>query len=171
MQKFYLLFLTLLLGMNFTKAQSLERSVIGASGNTAQTPTLQLDWTLGELAIATLQHSKGQLTEGFHQANLVLINDPSSPSFNQRSTPRFNIAVRPNPVKDFLTILIKSELQETGSIQLFNNSGQLIQSLTADLQEYQEEVNLSKFPPGLYLLRFSRADGEILETFKIQKIN
>ena len=171
MQKIYLLFLMLLLGMNNIHAQSIERSVIGVSGTSSETATLHLDWTLGELAVNTLQYSKGQITEGFHQSNLIVHDDFRLNRPDNTIESKIDIAIRPNPVKDFLNIQINSDFEEQGILQLMNASGQNLHRLSIDLQHYQNELDLSKLAPGLYLLRLSHHNGRLIQTFKIQKIN
>ena len=56
----------------FLQAQSIERQVIGASGETLSNDTVSLDFTVGELAVTTITNGTTTLNQGFHQPNVVL---------------------------------------------------------------------------------------------------
>jgi hypothetical protein len=62
----FILFL-IVLGNNILSAQSIERSVIGASGFSYSGPTFQADCTTGEAVISTFSGGGIILTQGFHQ--------------------------------------------------------------------------------------------------------
>jgi hypothetical protein len=49
------------------QSQSIERSVISNAGKSVSAPGIQVDYTLGELAISTLGANGISLTQGFHQ--------------------------------------------------------------------------------------------------------
>ncbi len=53
-------------------SQTLERSVIGSSGTTLSNANASLDFTVGELAVATLSNGTTTLNQGFHQEVIIL---------------------------------------------------------------------------------------------------
>ncbi|AUC83236.1 hemagglutinin protein [Lacinutrix sp. Bg11-31] len=56
----------------FSQAQSIERQVIGVSGETLSNGTVSLDFTVGELAVTSITNGTTTLNQGFHQPNIVL---------------------------------------------------------------------------------------------------
>ena len=66
------MFVIILLMITNTKAQSIERQIIGSVGTTVTDRTSSLDFTVDELAITTITDETITLTQGFHQAYVVL---------------------------------------------------------------------------------------------------
>ena len=64
-----ILFILLLNHWVVVSSQSLERTVIAASGGHMRNASLSLDWTLGEPVIDLRYNSKIVLSQGFQQAN------------------------------------------------------------------------------------------------------
>ncbi|PHS03672.1 MAG: hemagglutinin protein [Kordia sp.] len=71
MKKILILILVLFFIEN-TKAQSIERQVIGSSGTTLSNASVNLDFTVGELAVTTMSNGSIILTQGFHQGSFLL---------------------------------------------------------------------------------------------------
>ncbi len=69
-----LIVLLMAIGIADVNAQNILPDVIASSGASHQGTTMQVDWTLGELAITTIQNTSHQVTQGFHQANHMIIN-------------------------------------------------------------------------------------------------
>ncbi|MCB0792095.1 MAG: hemagglutinin protein [Flavobacteriales bacterium] len=65
--------LALLISAGILNAQSLSPTVIAAAGGSGTTGGVTLDWTVGEVAVATLDNGTNILTQGFHQADPVKI--------------------------------------------------------------------------------------------------
>lgn len=62
----------LLLGLGSVYAQSIEREVINASGNTSTNTVVSLDFSIGELAVTDISDGTNNLNQGFHQPHLSL---------------------------------------------------------------------------------------------------
>jgi hypothetical protein len=60
--------------------------------------------------------------------------------------------VYPNPATDKITILFKSPWKGEGTLQIYDSHGRMISASRA-LTEMSNEVDLSSFPGGIYLLR------------------
>ena len=73
MKKLPLLFLGLILNC-LTFGQSISPEVIASSGDHFTGTDAQLSWTIGELVIDTYTNGSTQLTQGFHQTNLIITN-------------------------------------------------------------------------------------------------
>jgi hypothetical protein len=66
----------LLLGcfvVSSASSQSISPSVIGAAGGSGSAGGVTIDWTVGELAVTTLNNGSNILTQGFHQGDPVKI--------------------------------------------------------------------------------------------------
>jgi hypothetical protein len=55
----------------WSTAQSISPSVIGSAGTTGTVAGTTVSWTVGELAVTTLDNGAHRLTQGFHQADPV----------------------------------------------------------------------------------------------------
>lgn len=148
-------------------AQTMAPSVISSAGGAERTPTLSLEWTLGELAVQSLETRNGLQTEGFHQPVLkveaqALVNE------NELAA-RYDIQIRPNPVRSYLQVNVRSE--ETAAIQLtlIDLNGKVLIRRTLAYPFDFSALDMEAYPAGLYLLRFQRNDGQAITTFKVSK--
>ena len=143
--------LTALLGLYLTViySQPLEQIVVGSSGTTYLLNNVQLDWTMGEVFIHSLENPFVQITQGFHQPeyNLVSIHEfPKEVGI---------ITLFPNPVKDILKIQITLQKPSEGILELFDQTGKLIwrNGFMGDI--IHEDLPVSHLSDGEYLLRVS----------------
>jgi hypothetical protein len=74
------------------------------------------------------------------------------------------ITIYPNPANDVINILFDKPQQKNSSIQLFNNNGQLIQTVAIDGLP-SKQINVSALPNGAYQIRITTS-----ETTNTQKI-
>ena len=65
------LLLLFIFWMHGLYSQSSSSEILSTAGETFQSTSMQIDWTLGELAIETIHHSNRQITQGFHQPNYI----------------------------------------------------------------------------------------------------
>lgn len=155
----------LLCGISIAAQPSLERQVIASQGASERTERIRLDWTLGEPAVATLTTSSGLWTEGFQQPSLRVEN--ALPAAN--TTPSYDIRVAPNPTAARLSVQFPGELlQEELVWELFDLHGKSLQRVNLPAPSDQE-INLGAYPDGMYLLRFSSRQGQLIQTFRIVK--
>ncbi|MES2701451.1 MAG: gliding motility-associated C-terminal domain-containing protein [Bacteroidota bacterium] len=75
MKKLFLL-LTALTALNYCEAQSLARTVIGSQGDYFWSPTVSVEWTIGEVMSETYTATNYFLTQGFHQPDHKLRGEP-----------------------------------------------------------------------------------------------
>ena len=71
MKKILILVLVLFFIEN-SKAQSIERQVIGSSGTTLSNASVNLDFTIGELVVTTITDGVTIISQGFHQGSYLL---------------------------------------------------------------------------------------------------
>ena len=151
--------LVLLLGSTISGfGQSLERTVIGSTGQFSETADgISLDFTVGEAAVAFLNNGLSA-AEGFHRSTLSIVVSTETP------TEDWAVRVFPNPTSQWLQI----ELPETGdyNAQLNTTSGQLLWK--APLQPLSNQINLNNLPAGIYWLSIRNEKGE-QQSFQIVK--
>jgi len=101
--------LTLILALcaYMTQAQTIERWVIGSTGDHYDGDNFSLYWTVGEPAVETIPNDNPQtgdyLTQGFHQ------DEESTPvAIDEVLAETYGIQVFPNPAMDYLNIKVTS---------------------------------------------------------------
>lgn len=144
------------------------QSILAADGGEGGTERIRIEWTLGEFAISTLATPSGWLTEGFHQPHLQVVRVPPA-LVNSAATaqPGLQVTIAPNPVQDILNIQLQKQVLSL-QLRLLDANGRLLLRQPV-LAPNHLQINLSKYPSGLYMLQFLREDGTSLETFKVSK--
>ena len=91
---------------------------IASSGDHFTGTNAQLSWTIGETMIETFGNGSNQLTQGFHQTNLMVtaVEDLSE---------SFQVSVFPNPATDVLNIEW-SEISDPLTLTLYDATGKLL---------------------------------------------
>jgi hypothetical protein len=142
-----------------------ERDVVGSAGDYSTTPTLELSWTVGEVAVTTQQTANLVVTEGFQQANFgaTEIAEDVFPA---------EIIVYPNPVSDVLNFEVNSKegLRLTG--ELYDLSGKKVADIPVFQvdSEYRGTFDCSDLAAGKWLLRFSDSSFKVAKTFTFIKL-
>ena len=130
---------------------------------------MTLDWTLGELAVSSLETPNGLLTEGFHQPMLRVESTFESPI--QKGETNFQMRIAPNPVTSNLSIRIHSEGEGEGELALWDARGQRLKRAAVDLSLAQQDWDLSGYASGIYTVTLRDEKGALLRSYKISKIN
>ena len=149
--------LLLLLGamwMYNANAQRLSPEIVSSVGATYQGASMQIDWTLGELAVTTLQNSTQQVTQGFHQPVY------SVTSIHELTVEAGQIKVYPNPASDFVNIEIEPEYLGKTELTLYSMQGQRL--YRQSINQITERMSIRHLPPGTYILMVKHADGRRL---------
>ena len=90
-----------ILGGNILNAQEL----VSSSGNYLENAQASISWTLGEVAIQTLESGNIILTQGFHQSRLVVTGVRIIPGYEP------DISIYPNPVVSHINVKLGSDFQ------------------------------------------------------------
>ncbi len=146
-------------------SQQLERDVLSSAGNVSKTSTMQMDWTLGELCIETMSSTKGMYTQGFHQPIVVLTKETLVKG------KQLKITAAPNPVSTKLKVSFEAEKEESVILSVRDAGGRIVFTKTVLTTDSGIEINMSSFSQGLYILSVQMLSGEMLENFKIVKVN
>lgn len=160
--------LLLLLGamwMYNANAQRLGPEIVSSAGATYQGASMQIDWTLGELAVTTLQNPTQQVTQGFHQPVY------SVTSIHELTVEAGQIKVYPNPTSGQLGISLAFDRSREIQMKLFDLHGRLIWAKEDQGEQISESILLSQLSSGPYFLHFFIGDNEFFQTIKIQKLD
>lgn len=158
-----------IISFHFIHAQESFQYIISPTGSSDIHQNIQVNWTIGEMAIKTFTTSNYMLTEGFHQPLLSVEEIINNNELSRLE--KLNISIWPNPTSSILQIKINSEFNEIGLISLKTIEGRDLQSTTVSLYSGHYEFAMGIYPPGVYLLRLINEGGALLKTYKIIKIN
>ncbi len=149
-----------------------SRSVMASSGSSDQNGKVWLDWTLGEVAVATVSTPSGFMTEGFQQPERLQVESIAPNLHDASGTAVFGaITIAPNPVSTLLTIQIpKDWSQSTSTLVLFDLKGQQVQTGQISPGVATSELDLGGQPAGTYWLHIVAKDSKQVQTFKVVKI-
>jgi len=138
---------------NFCMAQE----VVSSGGESYTNSSGQIDYTIGETIIETVNGSVNQLTQGFHQPVIQVteIGDHS---------PDTDMVVYPNPTNGSLTIQV-DEVPNGLKYLLFDATGKLVKS--DEVRQSRSTIYMNGFASGQYVLKFSNNST----SFQIQKTN
>ncbi len=163
---FNLLYAVCLLSSISLQAQiEITPSVISSSGGYGEKENFSISWTLGELAITTLQGENLVLTQGFQQPSEIGVG-------LKKYEIDWNISVYPNPVHNELNILFDLRGSKDFLLELQDVTGRLL------IQEYHQNVNpgdlvilnTSDFASGVYFLRILTTNFRQVKVTSISKL-
>lgn len=137
------------------------QQVIASSGNSATAGTYTVAWTLGEPVIKTLTGTNYILTQGMHQTKLVVTNLQDLTLSGQE------VKVFPNPTEGFLRIEVIQTGNEFFHYELSDITGRRL--LLKVMQAHSEEIDMSSYASGVYLLHVLNPNHEYVKTCKIIK--
>jgi hypothetical protein len=144
---------------------TVERDVLASAGEYSATASLSLSWTVGELAVTSMQVGNLVISQGFQQADkdLTGIHEISFPG---------EINVFPNPTTDILYFEIQSESPLQLRAELFDLLGKrviLIPEFRVN-QAYEGQLDCSTLPAGKWLLRFYDPASGAVKSFTVIKL-
>jgi hypothetical protein len=161
--KIILLCFLLLASVLTMRAQSMERQVVAAGGNTAIAAGIQIDFTIGEPVITPISGSGLLLTQGFQQ--------PFSYTLQSGAVFPF-LALYPNPTQG--NTILHFALPAEGSllVMVHNAIGQRVLNETVHYGsgETQYIVKTAPFVPGTYFVTI-RLEGFGVVSKKLIKVD
>jgi len=153
----------------FAAAQSLSPSVISPAGGFDQTDDISLEWTIGELAVATYDADGRMYTEGFHQPMLT-VERILLPEIEKNDN--LVVTIAPNPVKYTLSIEIIDPLNRVLELEIIDAQGRLVEHARMDTQIQNLEFDMLQYASGFYVLRIiDPVSRTLLDTYKLAKVN
>lgn len=143
--KKHVLFLIIFSSIEYSPAQTLSPELTSTSGNTFTNGISQLDWTLGEPLVASLNDGNNLLTQGLHQNNLIITTVENSDA-------DYSLTIFPNPTSDIVQLQSSTSRDENIVMALYNAAGELLLTRYSNLN-IVPQINLSKYSCGSYLLK------------------
>lgn len=150
-------------------AQSIERYVISSLGGSYNDgASFYMDYTAGEVAVATISNANNFLTQGFQQPftnSIVMVEE-------NEDNP-YLVLMYPNPVVDQLSIQMSNTGTGQCNIKVLDILGQLlIDKMLTPAQDgsAQTILDFSTFASGNYYIRIVQ-DTKIIQTGKVIKIS
>lgn len=156
------IFLALAWSPSWSQVQ-VVREVVASSGGTGTVGDLQIDYTIGEVAVDALVFGNLSITQGFHQPELF----PKPP---QGANPVLDFLIYPNPA--LTTVRISFDLLYPAKVtyMITNTAGQVI---LQDSKEYGAgkiviPTSVEKLASGIYNLIFKVGGHMFTEKLIVQ---
>ena len=166
MKKIYILLL-FSLSVLCVAGQSISSYVIASAGESAEAGGININWTLGEIAIETLKDDGETiiLTQGFQQGYFEITSiDGPKPLSNT-----FNLNIYPNPASEYIWVNLESDEIKDAIVELYDLKGRLVYNNKFDITEGPNRINLQELNASQYVLRVVDTAGNVLQTFKLIK--
>ena len=148
---------TLVLFSFFASLAVSAQEVVSTQGESYSNSSANIDFTIGEVIIATGTDGTNDITQGFHQTNWNFLGV-------EDFAPNFKATIFPNPTSDFLNI--KTSVFENVTYTLYDAKGKLV--LQNILFAEQTPIQVSQLAPGEYSLILNN-ETQNLKTFKLVK--
>ena len=151
--------------LNAGFAQLVTPAVIAAAGEVSKTPTMSLEWTLGEPAIETVSSKMLILTQGFHQPRLTAKRSAGLSSPEEK----LEVLILPNPVEYLCRAIITRQTTTRLYVELADIHGRKLYTATSTAKVDIIDINFSTYTSGTYVLTVRDAKGSLFQTYKIVK--
>lgn len=146
--------------------QEIKQQVVASAGgfDVSGDNSISLSWTLGELVIATVESSSGDivLTQGFHQSKLVIDMIQKNPELG------VEVTVFPNPTSELVNINFSAPLVGETDIYLNSADGRLVYSGKVLPGDLLKQINIQQYTSGTYILRIQ--NGIRINIYKVIKL-
>ncbi len=149
----------------FNQGIELSPTVIASAGNYSEAGGISLSWTLGEIAVTTLQQGDLILTQGFQQSYLL-------PDGIDLDPIDWQIIAYPNPVKDELKIQFNVLEPTHFWVEIQDVTGRILSQ-----KQYKEihpgdiiPISMSSYRYGVYFFRVYTPDRQQMRVISIRKI-
>lgn len=149
MKVFISISILLLLSLS-TQAQTLDRQVIASAGSSVSS-TIQIDYTVGEIAVQPITSGNIILTQGFHQPMGIIKDNTVFPY----------LIIFPNPTQGDAEARFILAAPAKMTISIYNAIGQLMGAETINYTtgEMQYIIKSKRLTPGVYMIQFAMNDG------------
>lgn len=150
---------TLVLFSFFASLAVTAQEVVATQGESYSTASANIDFTIGEVIIATGTDGTNDLTQGFHQTNWNFLG-------LEDFAPNYEATIFPNPTSEVLNI--RTSAFENVTYTLYDAQGKLV--MQDILSAEQTPIQVSQLAPGSYTLTLNN-ETQNLKTFKLIKHN
>jgi len=148
---------TLVLFSFFASLAVTAQEVVSTQGESYATASAKIDFTIGEVIVATGTDGTNDLTQGFHQTNWNFLGV-------EDYAPKYEATIFPNPTEDVLNI--RTSTFENVTYTLYDAQGKLV--MQNILSAEQTPIQVSQLAPGNYSLTLNN-ETQNLKVFKLVK--
>lgn len=148
---------TLMAGFLLVGSSLFGQEVIATQGDSYTSASGNIDFTIGEVVIATGTDGSNDITQGFHQTNWNFLG-------LEDHAQQIEVAVFPNPSSDIMNIQTSSF--EGLEFTMLDAKGKIVMENV--LREEISSFDVSQLAPGNYNL-IIRSSGETLKDFRLIK--
>ena len=138
------------------------QEVITTSAGYFETPSMSLNWTIGETAIETYINDDIILTQGFNQANIIITG------ITEETLSDISISFYPNPVKDIFTIKTESEQMTQLMAEVYDLAGTKL--ISEKINPGNTQINTERLTTSVYILKIND-NQHVIKSFKFIKTN
>jgi hypothetical protein len=136
-----------------------QESVTSAGGNGTGSSG-SVSYSVGLVVYTTTIEAEGSVARGLQHAYEIYSLDIDD------MTKNITLSVFPNPTSDFLTLSISDNIIEKISYQLYDLTGNLIES--RNIQSDQSLIDMSKLSSAVYFIHILKGN-ERIQSFKVIK--
>jgi hypothetical protein len=136
-----------------------QESVTAAGGNAAGSSG-SVSYSVGLVLYTTTIEAEGSVAQGLQHAYEIYSLDVDQLAMN------ISLSVFPNPTSDFITLRILDNNFEKLSYQLFDLTGNLIES--RNIQSDQSLIDMSRLSSAVYFMHILKGN-ERIQSFKVIK--
>ena len=148
---------TLVLFSFFASLAVTAQEVVATQGESYSNGSGSIDFTLGEVIIATGTDGTNFITQGFHQTNWTFLG-------LEDFAPNYEATIFPNPTSEVLNI--RTSTFENVTYTLYDVQGKLV--MQDILSAEQTPIQVSQLTLGSYYLTLTN-ETQNLKTFKLVK--
>ncbi|MBN2612366.1 MAG: T9SS type A sorting domain-containing protein [Bacteroidales bacterium] len=143
-------------------AQELSPVVMSSSGGGGSNTSASLCWTVGELAVETLQATGASLGQGFHQVQIVVVSGIE----DENLVKMYDLQVFPNPVMRMVTVSAK-ENPGGLEISMYDLQGRQVfhDVFTGSLYS----LDMKSMKPATYVLKITDGENKPIKSYHIVK--
>ena len=146
--------------------QSLTPTVIASAGDYFDNGTVSISFTVGEVAVTTLEAGDVVLTQGFQQPFELDVTAVKDQEIN------WSVKTYPNPVKEQLHVKFTLEKPEDFNVVVMDLTGKKV--LVKKFGQVQpgevRQIDFQNYAPGIYLISVTSADKSVRKIYKVQKV-
>ena len=138
-------------------AQVQTPSLLSPGGGLATSTSMDLSWSLGELAVLTWYSDPALCTEGFQQPDQtgsVMAEPDRSRRKILSDDPGMEVSVAPNPVLSNLSITFSKPLAQPAMLTVYAAVGQVVDTEQLPAGSATANLDCGRWQPGVYYLQF-----------------
>lgn len=161
-------FLTLTVFSFISFSQTIERQVIGSTGQLTNTGEIRAFSNVGEPFILTISKSTLIVTQGFEQSDSF-----GTTGIKPMTISKLKVNAYPNPTTNQVILAFKGSQPIEVTIEIYSEIGQKLGNpiQTTLYNNCTQEVNFTEFTCANYIMLVKSKTGGFQTSFKIQKVN